>query len=432
MHTMARFKTLTLVLALASLLGCTAAPPAPGAQIVMAQSEAERVTAPDVTDTQLTELVAGNQAFALELYRHLAEAEDGNLFLSPHSISVALAMAYAGARGSTEAEMARALHFTLPQEELHAAVNRLDIELSERGEGTQGADGEGFRLNVVNALWGQQDHAFEEAYLDALARHYGAGLRLVDFIADAEAARQAINGWVSEQTEERITDLIPEGVLGELTRLVLTNAIYFNAAWAEPFEEGFTRDGDFTLLDGSTVTVPLMHQEGGFNTAQGAGYEALELPYDGHELSMVILMPDAGTFDTFEQALDQAQLAAILESLSFERIRLAMPRFEFRSKFGLTEALSALGMPQAFTEAADFSGIDGTQELLISDVIHEAFVAVDEEGTEAAAATAVVIGITSAPVDPREVRIDRPFLFLIRDIETGAVLFIGRTLNPTN
>ncbi len=175
-----------------------------------------------------------------------------------------------------------------------------------------------------------------------------------------------------------------------------------------------------------------MHQEGGFNTAQGAGYDALELPYDGHELSMVILMPAEGSFAAFEQALDQAQLAAILESLSFERIRLAMPRFEFHSKFGLTEALSALGMPEAFTDAADFSGIDGTQELLISDVIHEAFVAVDEEGTEAAAATAVVVGITSAPVDPREVRIDRPFLFLIRDIETGAVLFIGRTLNPAS
>jgi serpin B len=427
---------LILLSALLSLLGCTAVPPIaphtdPGARIVVAQSEAERVTAPEVTDDELSELVAGNQAFALELYRYLAETGDDNLFLSPHSISVALAMAYAGARGSTEAEMARALHFTLAQDKLHAALNRLDIELSRRGEGAAGADGGGFRLNVVNAIWGQQNHAFEEAYLDVLARHYGAGLRLVDFIADPEVARQAINGWVSEQTEERITDLIPEGVLGELTRLVLTNAIYFNAAWAEPFEEAFTRDGDFTLLDGATVTVPLMRQEGGFNTVQGTGFEALELPYDGHELSMVILMPDEGTFDTFEQSLDQAQLAAILEGLSFERIQLMMPRFEIRAKFGLTEALSALGMPEAFTDAADFSGIDGTQELLISDVIHEAFVSVDEEGTEAAAATAVVVGITSAPMDPREVRIDRPFLFLIRDIEAGAVLFIGRTVDPT-
>jgi len=421
---------LFLVAVLLSTVGCGVARPRPGAQIVLAQSDVPRETAPAAGEDALDALAAGNQAFALELYRYLADRGEGNLFLSPHSISVALAMTYAGARSTTEAEMAEALHFTLPQHQLHPAFNALDLALSQRGEGSEGKDGEGFRLRVVNALWGQQDHAFLETYLDLLARNYGAGMRLLDFVADAEAARQAINGWVSEQTEGRIEDLIPEGALGELTRLVLTNAIYFNAAWAEPFEEEATQDGDFFPLDGTAVEVPLMRQQTGFGYTAGAGYQVIELPYDGHELSMVILLPDTGAFEAFEAGLDQAQLAAILAELSYQQLDLTMPRFEMTSKFSLTDALSALGMPEAFTEAADFSGIDGARALMISDVIHQAFVSVDEAGTEAAAATAVIMKLTSAPAEPQEVRVDRPFIFVIRDIQTGALLFVGRVMNP--
>jgi serpin B len=424
---------IALLVALLGTLGCAAQMPGPQgapAEIVLAAAETPRETAPDVDDADLSALVAGNQAFALELYRYLAEQDEDNLFLSPHSISAALAMVYAGARGTTESEMAAALHFTLPQARLHPAFNALDLTLSERGEGAEGQDDGGFRLNIVNALWGQQGHSFEDAYLDTLARNYGAGMRLVDYVQDAEAARQAINGWVSEQTEGRIEDLIPQGALDEMTRLVLTNAIYFNAAWAEPFQEAATRDGDFYLLDGSTVEVPLMRQMSGFRYADGDGYQAIELPYDGQELSMVILLPDDGAFEAFEQDLDQDTLAAILDALSFTRIDLTMPRFEIRSKVSLVDTLSALGMTQAFTEAADFSGIDGTQDLLITDVFHQTFVSVDETGTEAAAATGVVVGVTSAPTDPPEVRVDRPFIFLIRDIETEAVLFMGRSVDP--
>ncbi len=423
---------LILLTVLLSLLGCSASPPASlglRADIALAQSEAPRVTSPSVTAGDQTELTAGNHAFALELYRYLAAEADDNLFFSPHSISVALAMAYAGARGTTRAEMAEALRFTLPEDRLHPAFNHLDLELSRRGEGADGKDGEGFRLNVVNALWGQRDYTFQEAYLETLARHYGAGLRLVDFVNETEPSRLAINSWVSEQTEGRIEDLIPDGALDALTRLVLTNAIYFNAAWAEPFMTQATRDGAFFLLNGETVEVPLMRQLAGFRYTQGEGYQAVELPYDGHELSMVILLPDTGDFEAFERNLDATQLAAILAELSFTRLDLTMPRFETTSEFSLTDALSALGMPQAFTEAADFSGIDGTQELFISDVIHKAFVAVDEEGTEAAAATAVIVAAESAQ-EPPVVRIDRPFIFLIRDIETGALLFLGRIVNP--
>ena len=206
------------------------------------------VTAPSVSDADQAALTAGNQAFALDLYRYLADDTEGNLFLSPHSISVALAMTYAGARSTTDAEMADALHFTLPQDRLHAAFNELDLALSQRGKGAEGKDGEGFRLHVVSALWGQQDYEFRGRLSSTFwPRNYGAGMRLVDFVTEAEAARQMINDWVSEQTEGRIEDLIPQGALGTLTRLVLTNAIYFNAAWAEPFEEEMTQDGDFFL-----------------------------------------------------------------------------------------------------------------------------------------------------------------------------------------
>ncbi len=429
-------KRFVLLLFLLGLVGCGLNPlgdNAMGDNIVLAASDASRITQPDVDEQTLGQLVEDNQAFALELYRYLADRSQDDLFLSPHSISVALAMTYAGARGETEAQMAEALRFTLPQDELHAAFNQLDLILSARGEDAKGKDGEGFRLHVVNALWGQQGYDFEETFLDTLARNYGAGLRLVDFVEDAEGARQTINAWVSEQTEGRIEDLIPQGVLDALTRLVLTNAIYFNAAWAEPFEEDMTEDGPFYLLDGSSVEVPMMHQTEHFGYTAGEGYQAVELPYDGRELSMVILLPDSDEFAAFERDLDRETLVTILSALRSQRVNLAMPRFEFSSKFSLTDALSELGMPVAFTEEADFSGMNGRRELMITDVLHQAFVSVDEEGTEAAAATAVVVGLTSAmPEEPVEMTVDRPFIFLIRDIETGALLFVGRTLNPAD
>ncbi|MGC9520666.1 MAG: serpin family protein [Anaerolineae bacterium] len=429
-------KRFVWLVVLLGLVGCGLNPlgdNAMGDKIVLAASDASRIAEPDVSGQALARLVEDNQAFALELYRYLADRSQDDLFLSPHSISVALAMTYAGARGETESQMADTLHFTLPQDELHAAFNQLDLILSARGEDAKGKDGEGFRLHVVNALWGQQGYDFEQAFLDTLARNYGAGLRLVDFVEDAEGARQTINAWVSEQTEGRIEDLIPQGVLDAFTRLVLTNAIYFNAAWAEPFEESRTEDGPFYLLDGSSVEVPMMRQTERFAYTAGDGYQAVELPYDGRELSMVILLPDSGEFADFERDLDREKLASILSALQSQRVNLAMPRFEFSSKFSLTDALSELGMPVAFTEEADFSGINERRELMITDVLHQAFVSVDEEGTEAAAATAVVVGLTSAmPEEPVEMTVDRPFIFLIRDIETGALLFVGRTLNPAN
>ena len=411
-----------VIVLLLPVIACTE--PAPGELL---KSDKERITSPDVSTSEQALLVDGNSAFAFELYQALREQE-GNLFYSPHSISVALAMTYAGARGHTAEEMAATLHFMLEQDRLHPAFNWLDAELASRGEGAQGSDGEGFRLNIVNAIWGQKDYEFLTEFLDVLAENYGAGLRILDFTNQTEESRLAINDWVSDQTEGRIKDLIPEGVITVATCLVLTNAIYFNAAWEYPFNENMTADGPFYLLDGGQVIVPMMEQTEAFGYTDGEGYQAVELPYDGEELSMVILLPEAGNFEAFEEGLQAPQICDMITGLQPSGVTLTMPRFEFDSEFSLKNTLEDMGMPAAFS-AADFSGMTGTRYLYIRDVVHKAFVSVDEAGTEAAAATAVVME-EEAPEPLVEVTVDRPFIFLIRDIETGAILFIGRVLNP--
>jgi len=417
---------LVIVLLLPVIASIQLAQPAAGEVL---KSDKERITSPDVSTSEQALLVEGNSAFALELYQAL-KGEEGNLFYSPYSISLALAMTYAGASGETAQQMADTLHFLLEQERLHPAFNWLDAELARRGEGAEGKDGEGFRLNIVNAIWGQKDYEFLSDFLDVLAENYGAGLRILDFITETEASRLAINQWVSDQTEGRIEDLIPQGAIDEWTRLVLTNAIYFNAAWAYPFNGNITADGPFYLLDGGQVSVPMMKQMESFGYTEGEGYQAVELPYDGGELSMVILLPEAGNFEAFEEGLQSQQVSDVISGLQPTEVALTMPQFEFDSEFSLKDTLAGMGMPIAFSSSADFSGMTGNRELSISDVVHKAFVAVDEAGTEAAAATAVIMKLTAVPEPPVEVALDRPFIFLIRDIETGAVLFVGRVLNP--
>jgi serpin B len=424
--------SLILVLVIAIAIVGVACPPGMGEPPPLTdevvQSDRQRDSSPDVSDAELATLVDGNSAFAFDLYQVLREADD-NLFCSPFSISLALAMTYAGARGETAEQMANALHFLLPQDTLHRAFNSLDSELAGRGEGAQGRDGEGFRLNIINAIWGQKGFQFLPEFLDLLAENYGAGMRLLDFVNAAEDSRIIINDWVSEQTEGRIEDLIPPYVITELTRLVLTNAIYFNAAWQHPFLQFATRNGIFHLLDGDGVLVPMMRKTEFLGYAAGEGYQAVELLYDGGELSMVILLPSPGQFESFEGLLNAQRVRAIMESLERRQVALTMPKFEFESGFSLKETLMTMGMPVAFSGKADFSGMTGNRGLFIADVIHKAFVSVDEAGTEAAAATAVVMRESAMLVEV-EINIDRPFIFLIRDIETGTILFLGRVLNP--
>jgi len=419
-----RFISVLMAVIMMGLVSC--AQPAAGE---MVRSEKPRLASPEVSQTDVTTLVSGNSVFAFDLYQVLRE-DDGNIFYSPYSISLALAMTYAGARGETAQQMADTLQFVLSQDRLHPAFNGLDLELGERGEGARGKDEEGFRLNIVNAIWGQKDYQFLSTFLDLLAENYGAGLRTLDFANAPEESRLTINNWVSDQTEGRIEDLIPQGVIDILTRLVLTNAIYFNAAWQYPFSEDMTRDGPFYLLDGKEVTVPMMSQTESLGYAEGDGYQAVELPYDGGELSMIILLPQAGQFETFEEALDVKQANAITNAVEQRQVTLTMPKFEFESAFKLKPALAAMGMPIAFSEGADFSGMTGGHDLFISDVVHKAFVSVDEAGTEAAAATAVIMKLTALPPAPVEVNVNRPFIFLIRDIETETILFVGRIVNP--
>ena len=393
------------------------------------KSDKPRVTSPAVNQTDMTTLVAGNSAFALDLYQALKDT-GGNLFYSPYSISEALAMTYGGARGETAKQMAGTLHFQLSQSQLHPAFNSLDLELAKRGQGAKGQDEKGFRLHVVNAIWGQQGFSFLPDYLDLLAQNYGAGLRLLDFIKATEQSRQTINQWVSDQTEAKIKDLLPPDSIDSATRLVLTNAIYFNAAWAYAFKPDSTVDGKFSLLDGNQVNVRLMTQTESYGYAKGDSYQAVELPYDGRELSMVILMPQADKFKSFETGLSTRQLSDTLKSIRYQQVELSMPRFKVESEFSLKNELSAMGMPAAFNNA-DFSGMDGRTDLEIADVVHKAYVSVDEAGTEAAAATGVIMRLTAMPAEPVKVTIDHPFIFLIRDIKTGAILFIGRILDPT-
>jgi len=367
-----------------------------------------------------------NNAFALDLYAEL-RAQEGNVFCSPFSIWTALAMTYAGARGETAEQMAHALRFALPPEELHPAIGELIQDLNARQERGN------YQLSVANALWGQKGFEFHEQFLRLTRRHYGAGLEEVDFKADVEAARLRINEWVEQKTQGKIQDLIPRGVLTALTRLVLTNAIYFRARWASVFDERATREEDFTLLEGEKVRVPMMRQTGRFGYAEHPGLKVLELPYVRHELSMVILLPTAPDgLPELEQDLDAEHVDRWLGQVRSERVNVAMPRFTMTSRFRLDKVLQELGMSAAFRPVeADFTGIAHREDLHIQAVLHQAFVDVNEEGTEAAAATAVAVAATSAPMGrPKEFRADHPFLFLIRDRRSGCILFIGRLMDP--
>jgi len=420
---------LLLLLALALLTGC-----GPGQAVEaqdVARSDVERISAPDVPGDDLQAVVSGNSEFALDLYQVLRE-RNGNLFLSPHSISTALAMTYAGARGETATQMADTLHFNLPQERLHAAFNALDLALEPNDEPS--GEVHPFTLNIANSLWGERSYTFLPEFLDLLARNYGAGMRLTDFAGQPEASRRKINDWVAEQTEDKIQNLIRAGLITPDTRLVLVNAIYFNAPWLYPFEEELTEDASFMLLDGSEVTVPMMRWAEPENVGylRGEGFQAVELPYQAGDARMLILVPDEGSFASFEAGLTAEQIKAIVDNLSYESVRLSLPKFSFESQFELKEILAAMGMPAAMDPSqADFSGMDGTRNLSISEVVHKAFVDVDEEGTEAAAATAVIMVEAAMPLDQAiEVTVDRPFITLIRDTETGALLFVGRVMNP--
>lgn len=381
------------------------------------------------SDTDRSAVVEGDNAFAIDLYGHL-RGQDGNLFFSPESISTALAMTYAGARGDTAAEMAKALHFSLPQDRLHPAMGALLTDLN--------AAHANYQLRVANALWGQQGDEFVDSFLKLTKKDYGAGFNPVDFKTSAEVARKTINDWVAQKTEDKIKDLIGPRVLDRSTRLVLTNAVYFNGNWETQFDKSRTRDEDFHVTATQVVQAPLMHREGGLNYFDGGSFQALEIPYKSEELSLIVLLPnDVGGLAALEQSMTAASARDWLSKLKpAHKVVLSLPRFKMTQQFGLSDALTAMGMRKAFDkDAADFTGIEARRGLFLSAVIHKAFVDVNEVGTEAAAATAVVVGRAMAiqrPQPPIVFRADHPFVFLIRDNRSGGILFMGRVVNPAN
>jgi serpin B len=365
-------------------------------------------------------------------FEFLGTLDDGttNAVVSPASIVLALAMARAGARGETAAQMDAVLRDVASDE--HAGwLNALDLALAAR-TGTF-KDGNGDDMDVVlriaNTTFAQRDYPWHQAYLEALASRFGAGVHLADFLAETEAARLAINAWVDDRTEHRIPELLEPGVLDDLTRMVLVNAIYLKAAWLYPFDEDDTATAPFTRLDGTTLDVPTMHQAEMLAYAEGDGWQAVELPYVGGALAMTIIVPD--DLSEFEATLDGESFATIEQGFEQRLVRLWLPKFGIETKAELGDVLKVMGMPLAFDpDRADFSGMTDQERLYIDAVIHQANIDVDEKGTTAAAATAVVMRAGSAPPEPVELRVDRPFLFALRDVPTGAILFLGRVVEP--
>ncbi len=414
------------------LPGILAAGCGPGASAATeARSSQSRGATAGVPQSDIVAQAEANNAFALDLYQ-LLRAQNTNLLFSPYSITQALSMALAGARGQTAQQLTHALHLRLPPERLHPAANALDQALARRRTAPAGQDQQDFELEVANGLWGQTGYTLQPAFLDLLAENYGTGLQLLDFQAAPEQARATINARIDEQTRGKIKDLLPPQSITTHTRLVLTNAIYFNAKWRLPFAPGLTHEESFHPLVGDPVVVPMMAQEEGFRYAEEGSCQAIELPYRGG-ISMVVLLPKAGQFAEFERGLDTATLRAILDRLEPHEVTLTMPKFAYRAaSFSLRQSLRQLGIIDAFQpEVADFSGMDGSGELSIDDAHHQATVTVDETGTEAAAASAVVFHAISGSLErPIPMSVDRPFIFLIRDDETGTILFLGRVLDP--
>jgi serpin B len=418
---------LAALLSLALVLSACAPAGPTGDDAALARADVPRAsTAPEDAAAAGTAIAA----LGFDLYRAMAADGESNVVLSPTSIALALAMARAGARGQTATEMDAVMR-DLGADANAAWLNALDAALAARSGTFKDDAGQDLpvALRIANASFAQAGMPIEQAYLEALASRYGAGLRLVDYRREAEAARKVINAWVDDQTEQRISELLVPGVLTPESRLTLVNAIYLKAPWQTAFSVDATQPGAFTRADGSIVEVPMMQVGEAMPYAAGTGWRAVEIPYVGRSLAMTVIVPD--DLAAFEAALTAGQLATITGALAEAPVALTFPKFSIETKARLGDILAALGMPTAFSDAADFSGITTAEQLVISEVIHQANIDVDEKGTEAAAATAVVMRAGSAPAEPVTLRVDRPFLFALRDVPTGAILFLGRVADPS-
>ncbi len=401
-------------------------------------------SAPVASDADQKTLVAGFSEFTLDFYhalRNAASSSGKNLFFSPYSIENALAMTWAGANGQTSAQMADALHLNLPQDRFHPTLNALNIDINSRDDQPP-PSGDPFALSLVNAVWSRIGYPFLPNYLDLIAKNYDTGVRTLDFAGNPARSRQTINLWVEDQTNEKIKDLLPPGSISPSTAVVLTNAIYFKGSWYEKFNAERTAPGSFTLLDQTVVTAHFMHRQTDTRYFKGNGFDVVELPYASpkfpeyaypQELAMLVIIPHAGEFQSVEAGLDIAGIESVIDALSMGTVNLTFPKFEFACETRCKDILTGLGMTDAFDwTLADFSNMVSPVQSRpwIDEVFHKAFVAVDENGTEAAAATAVVMSETGMP-QITTLSADRPFMFIIYDHFTQTILFMGRVLDPT-
>jgi len=377
-------------------------------------------------DNNTAIISASNNAFGIDLYKKIITEEKGNIFISPYSISSALAMTYAGARGNTEKQMAKVLYFNIPQEDLHKAFSSLNSYFNRPNKS--------YQLAIANSLWGQTNYPFQKEFINLLNKYYSAGFNEVDFINEEnrEKARLTINKWVEDKTNNKIKNLIHPEDISALTRLILVNAIYFKGKWQNQFDPQETRDMPFNLENQKKISVPMMHQEGRFNYTEDNEVQVLELPYSENEVSMIIFLPKEGiSLSDFEKEISVERINKLLANLTQEKVDVYIPKFKMEKRYILNKPLIDLGMKDAFDMSlADFSGMAESKDLYISKVIHQSFIEVNEEGTEAAAATAVIMsGKAIAPMII-EFKADRPFLFIIRDIKTNTILFMGRFVEP--
>jgi serpin B len=373
-------------------------------------------------------VVRSNNTFAFDLYQRLSEENDGNLFFSPFSMSSALAMTYGGARGETADQMREVFHFDLEDEKLHETFGHLVRHLN------QSAKRSGAELKVANALWGQEDFEFKKKYRSLLKDDYISPLERVNFRGETEQARGQINRWASDRTNGRIEKLLPRGILNQFTRLVLTNAIYFKASWIHPFEKERTETETFTRADGSEVRVPMMNQTEQMGYMETDDFQMLSMPYEQAKLSMLFFLPKKkGELDEVAAEITEERFLELTGQLTNQRVAVTIPKFKLTTRLSLSDHLRKMGMVNAFDpQEADFTGMSRREDMHLQAVVHKAYVDVDEKGTEAAAATGVVAGVTAMP--PGETitfRADHPFLFLIRDRQTDSILFMGRVSDPS-
>lgn len=406
--------------------------PKPNPSTPITKESQKQLDDSDSSKEAIQKLVDANNQFAFEFFANIKDQERGNIFFSPYSISTALAMTAEGARGATAEEIQKVFHLPADDTERRSAIaaiyNRINTKDAK------------YQLNTANALWAQKDYSIQNDYLETVEKYYGGRATNLDFAGAAETARLTINQWVEDQTNDKIKNLFEEGTLDELTRLVLVNAVYFKGTWDTPFDKANTKDEDFTSAEGQTVKAPMMAYtdgENNFNYGETEDLQLLEMRYEGKKLSMLVLLPKNNDISALEKSLTTENLKSWKEQMTYRKVNIFLPKFKTETKYNLNDNLMEMGMPLAFqpptpTSGADFTGMTKERELYIGVVVHQAFVEVNEEGTEAAAATGIGMRATSAemPKPPVEFKADHPFIFLIQEMESGNILFMGRVMNP--